>query len=225
MRNQLAWNGVLLAVLAPALSACGLFSSGKPTAATCASQQTADGVKSAVFDAAGHSMMTNPRNAKAVGERISATISNAVASNLDEKLARVDCSGDITLNLPDDFQSSMFRNGRTITRRIDYSVQSAADGNGVLYTFAGDEELTNWAGFAAFTFHQPKQPASHSISDEPSPPSPDPGMQQSLEEANPGPVEKKANSTPQRLSGARKSEDASPQASEIASDPHDPTRM
>lgn len=223
--QRLLYTGLTSLVLASLLSSCGLLGSNKLSTETCATEQTADGVKSAIFNAASRSRVMAPRMAKPASDRIEGVISNAVASNLDDKLAKVDCTADYTLRLPDDFQSDMNSNARGITRRLNYSVQASADGKSLIYTIEGDAELLNWAGFAAFALFQPKQPDSHSMSDAPSPSSADPGVEQSSEETNPGTVGTRANPVSRRPNRARKSEDASPQASEITSDPHDPTRM
>lgn len=151
------------------LSACGLLGPSKPNAKTCASDETIAGLLNVVTSNADNSILASSAQVDAIKKDITATLANATASEIDEKIAMVDCSGELALRLPPGLESPFLPKDGIVTEQIRYTVQVSADEKSLVYKIYGGERLVNAVTIAAVRSDASKRKSGQSAGGEPVP--------------------------------------------------------
>jgi uncharacterized protein YecT (DUF1311 family) len=119
-------------------------SAGKAAAAEpedrCAAPATYDRIKRELFRQAAAARGSDLAAFDRLAPYAALRVSNPVLEEQDEGLERVSCSGDVALDLPPGVQVVGGR--RTLSARLGYSLQPAADGSGDVVTLSGAEAIT-----------------------------------------------------------------------------------
>jgi len=121
----------------------------------CASQVTYDAIKKSIFDAAKKRVTTNASPLNSLSAASILRMNAPLLRNANAQLNRTECSGQLTVVLPPAARNA-FGGVTDLSADVQYAVQPAADGSGVVVEVTGTSAMSDQLAAATDAVNQRK---------------------------------------------------------------------